>query len=156
VIAATNRDLEAEVSAGRFREDLFFRLNVVTIALPPLRERPEDLVPLTDHVLTRLAARYRRGPVQIAPEVRLILGAHRWPGNARELVNVLERALVLSRGDTITPEHLPDRLLACPMRGGGDAPVASLSLEDLERRHIERVLAESGTLEEAAGRLGIN
>ncbi len=156
VIAATNRDLEAEVSAGRFREDLLFRLNVVTIALPPLRERPEDLLALTDHVLTRLAARYHRGPVRLAPEVRLILAAHRWPGNARELVNVLERALVLSRGDTITREDLPDRLLAGSTPDDADTALTMLSLEELERRHIERVLADSGTLEEAAARLGIN
>jgi NtrC-family two-component system response regulator AlgB len=156
VIAATNRDLEAEVSAGRFREDLFFRLNVVTIALPPLRERREDLVALTDHVLARLAARYHRGPVRIAPEVRRILGAHRWPGNARELVNVLERALVLSSGGTITPEHLPDGLLAYPSLDDAGMAVSMLSLEELERRHIQRVLADSGTLEEAAARLGIN
>ena len=157
VIAATTHNLEAEVAAGRFREDLFFRLNVVAIAIPPLRERPEDLVALSDHFLRRLAARYGRHGIRISPHLRPILGAHHWPGNARELVNVLESALVLSQGGTITPHHLPDRLLACPGTHAGDTiPLAALSLEELARRHIERVVAASRTLEEAAVRLGVN
>jgi two-component system, NtrC family, response regulator AlgB len=156
VIAATNRNLEAEVSAGRFREDLLFRLNVVAIAMPPLRERPEDLVALTDHVLRRLAGRYGRDAVRISPELRQILGAYHWPGNTRELVNVLESAVVLSQGSTITPSHLPDRLLSRPRNDAGDITLATLSLEELERRHIERVVADSRTLEEAATRLGVN
>lgn len=156
VLAATNRNLEKEVAAGRFREDLFFRLNVVAIAMPPLRERPEDLAALTDHVLRRLAVRYGRDAVRISPELRRIFGAYHWPGNTRELVNVLESALVLSQGSTITRHHLPDRLLACPRNDAGDIPLAALSLEELERRHIERVVADSRTLEEAAARLGVN
>ena len=111
IIAATNRELDVEVRAGRFREDLFFRLNVVTIVLPPLRERLEDLEPLTDHILARLAARHGRGRLTLSPEVRDIFAAYRWPGNARELVNTLERAVVLSSGDVISAEHLPDRVL---------------------------------------------
>ena len=154
VVAATNRDLEADARAGRFREDLFFRLNVVGITLPPLRERTADLPALTDHVLAGLAARHRRGALALAPEARRVLGAYDWPGNVRELVNVLERAVVLSRGATIDAEDLPDRLLAPPASAGGAKPASSL--EDVERRHIERVLAESATLEEAAARLGIN
>jgi NtrC-family two-component system response regulator AlgB len=155
VIAATNRDLEAEVAVGRFREDLFFRLNVIAVALPSLRERPEDLVPLTDHLLEVLAARYRRPRPRLADDARAVLAAYRFPGNVRELMNVLERAVVLSRGDTVRTEDLPDRLLApapaatADQAGGG-------SLEELERRHIEQVLADSSTLEEAAARLGIN
>jgi len=98
IIAATHRDLEAEVSAGRFRDDLFFRLNVVTIALPPLRERDGDLPTLTDHVLARLTARYRRGTIRISSDTRLLLARYHWPGNHRELVNVLERAVILSPG----------------------------------------------------------
>jgi NtrC-family two-component system response regulator AlgB len=156
VIAATHHDLEAEVAAGHFRDDLFFRLNVVTIALPPLRERSQDLAALTDHVLARLATRYRRGAVRISPQVRRLLAAYRWPGNTRELVNVLERAVILSQGDTITPDHLPDCLLARAPRAPASTPTHRLSLEELERQHIERVLADSGTLEEAATRLGIN
>jgi len=156
VIAATSRNLEAEVSAGRFREDLFFRLNVIAIAMPPLRERPEDLVALTDHVLRRLAARYGHDAVRISPELRQVLVAYHWPGNTRELVNVLESAVVLSQGNTITPLHLPDRLFSRPRNEKGGNALATLSLEELERRHIERVVADSRTLEEAAARLGVN
>jgi NtrC-family two-component system response regulator AlgB len=156
IIAATNRDLEVEVRAGRFREDLFFRLNVVTIVLPPLRERLEDLEPLTDHLLARLAARHGRGRLTLLPKVRELLAAYRWPGNVRELVNTLERAVVLSSGDVISAEHLPDRLFAPAPPGIAALPSISLSLEEIERQQIERVLLDSETLEEAAARLGIN
>src|SRR4029450_7830000 len=94
--------------------------------------------------------------VRISPELRQILGAYHWPGNTRELVNVLESALVLSQGNTITSCHLPDRLLSRPGNDEGDISLATLSLEELERRHIARVVAESRTLEEAAARLGVN
>jgi len=155
IIAATNRDLEAEVAAGRFRQDLFFRINVVGIRLPALRERREDLGALTDHILGHLCARYGRAPLQLAPEVASALAAYIWPGNVRELVNALERAVVLARGDTIRAEDLPDRLLA-PLATVALVGNADLSLEDLKRRRIQQVLADSATLEEAAARLGIN
>ena len=154
IIAATNRDLEAEVRAGRFRQDLFFRLHVVGIRLPALRERMEDFPLLTDHLLAFLCARHRRGLLQLPAEVRRELAAYRWPGNVRELVNALERAVVLARGNSIEAEDLPDRLVAPPATPA--APVTDGSLEELERRHIEQVLADSSTLEEAAARLGIN
>ena len=153
IIAATNRQLEGEVRAGRFREDLFFRLNVIEIRLPPLRERGEDLRGLAEHVLAALCVRHRRPALTLAPEARAVLAAYRWPGNVRELVNALERAVVLG-GDEIGVEDLPDRLVA-PPDAGTDVPSTD-SLDELERRHIERTLAESTTLEEAAARLGIN
>jgi NtrC-family two-component system response regulator AlgB len=159
VVAATNRDLEAEVRAGRFREDLFFRLSVVTIALPPLRERPGDLAPLTDHLLEVLGLRHRRGRLGLSPEARTVLARYAWPGNVRELMNALEHAVVLSRGDEIRVEDLPDRLLAPPHPVANEPPSApgpAGSLEEIERRHIEHVLADSATLEEAAARLGID
>src|SRR4029077_4146904 len=156
IIAATNRELGAEVRAGRFREDLFFRLNVVTIALPPLRERPEDLEPLTDHMLVRLAARHGRGGLALSPEVRKIFASYRWPGNAHELANTLERAVVLSSGDVISAEHLPDSLLAPAPPGTAPVPPIALSLEELERQQIARVLRDSETLDEAAARAGID
>ena len=154
VIAATNRDLEADVRAGRFREDLFFRLNVVVIPLPPLRERAADLPPLTDGLLARLCTRHGRPPATLTPEARRLLADYRWPGNVRELVNVLERAVVLSSKDTIGAEDLPDRLLA-PAEAA-PASGREASLEQMERRHIQQVLADAATLEEAAARLGIN
>src|SRR5437762_1369646 len=134
---------------------LYFRLNVIAIRLPPLRERAADLPALTDQVLASVAARHRRGSLTLAPEARRALGAYAWPGNVRELVNALERAVVLSRGDTIRAEDLPDRLLEPPPAAPA-TPEAGLSLEDVERHHIVQVLAESSTLEDAAARLGIN
>ena len=154
VIAATNRTLEAEVAAGRFREDLFFRLNVVGIRLPALRERPEDLDAFIDHVLASLAARDHRRALQLTRTARAALHAYQWPGNLRELANALERAAVLARGDVIDTDDLSDRLLATT--SGTASEEAPQSLEDVERRHIEQVLAESTTLEEAAARLGVN
>ena len=154
LIAATNRDLEREVQEGRFREDLYFRLNVVGVRLPALRERLEDLDSLIDHALAVHAARNRRGALSLTPAARALLHAYPWPGNIRELTNAVERATVLARGTQIGPEDLPDRLLAPPVHAGdADAPQ---SLENVERRHIEQVLAESATLEEAAARLGVN
>src|SRR5262249_27632602 len=112
IVAATNRDLTAEVRASRFRQDLFYRLEVIGLALPPLRERPEDLPALVDHLLGILCARHRRSPMSIAPAARAALLAYPWPGNVRELLNALERALVLSAGDTLRAEDLPDHVLA--------------------------------------------
>jgi NtrC-family two-component system response regulator AlgB len=154
VIAATNRDLEAEVQAGRFRHDLFFRLNVIGIRLPALRERSEDLALLTDHIVEQLGARHRREGLTLADGVAPALAGYDWPGNIRELVSALERAVVLARGDTIRAEDLPDRLVAPP--AGALTATTGLSLEELKRRHIQQVLADSSTLEEAAARLGIN
>jgi len=155
IVAATNRDLDAEVASGRFRPDLYFRLNVVGIHLPAVRERREDVTTLIDHVLAGMAARHNRPAIHLAPAARVLLEAYPWPGNVRELVNALERATVLSGADTIEVEDLPDRLLA-PHPAAEDAAPDAASLEEMERRHIVRTLAESSTLEEAAARLGIN
>jgi NtrC-family two-component system response regulator AlgB len=159
IIAATNRDLDVEVRDGRFRQDLYFRLNVVALCLPPLRERLEDLPALTDRILATVCARHHRPPLELAPDARRALAAYRWPGNVREVVNVLERAVVLSRGDTVRAEDLPDRLLAPavqPAAAASSGESGPRSLEEVERDHVRRVLAESTTLEEAAARLGIN
>ena len=157
IVAATNRDLQAEVAGGRFRADLFYRLAVVSLELPPLRERPADLAPLVDHLLATLAARHRRAVPRLEPAARDALAAHDWPGNIRELGNALERALVLTRGDTIAAESLPDSVLAPPDREAPTpATTEALSLEEVERRHVRQVLACSATLEEAAARLGID
>jgi two-component system, NtrC family, response regulator AlgB len=155
MIAATNRMLETEVAAGRFREDLFFRLNVVGIPLPPLRERAEDLDAFVDHILARLAARERRSTFRLTGEARALLHRYPWPGNVRELANALERAAILSRGAEIHATDLPDRLLAeSPADAHGSE--SALSLEAVEKRHIEQVLSESATLEEAAACLGVD
>jgi NtrC-family two-component system response regulator AlgB len=155
IIAASNRDLEAEVAARRFRDDLYYRLNVITLRIPSLRERPEDILPIAEWMLRSAAIRSRRVQLRLSPEAAAAMARHRWPGNVRELRNVIERAAVLSRGDLISPDDLPDSLFR-------DAPAAlhhspaSASLEDVEREHIAHVLAESATLDEAAATLGIN
>ena len=155
LIAATNRDLEADVRSGKFRKDLYFRLNVVAVGLPPLRERRDDVRVLAERLLARLAARHGREALQLSPEALHVLGTYEWPGNVRELENALERAIVLSPKDVIHPEAFPDGLLAPVSTEPSEAAEPS-SLEQLERRHIQRVLAESATLEEAATRLGID
>jgi NtrC-family two-component system response regulator AlgB len=158
LVAATNRDLEQEVAAGRFRADLYYRLAVVVVRLPALRARAEDLPALVDHLLAGLCARHGRPRPALEPRAREAIAAYAWPGNVRELANALERALVLSPGDSIPAESLPDAVLAPPAAAApeGAASAESLSLEQVERRHVQRVLAGSATLDEAAARLGID
>jgi len=155
IIAASNRDLTAEVAAHRFREDLFYRLNVIALRVPALRERPQDIVRLADSLLIVAAARNHRQALRLSPEVIAAMTAYRWPGNVRELRNAVERAAVLVQGDLITPEYLPDAMFqdVPPVSSPGAHPA---SLEDVERDQIMRVLAESPTLEDAAETLGIN
>jgi two-component system response regulator AtoC len=160
VLAATNRDLEAAVRDGHFREDLYYRLNVVSIVIPPLRERREDIFELSQFLLRRSAARLRLPTPTISEEARAVLSQNDWPGNVRELEHCLERALILSRSGVILPEHV--KLAAGPP--STDA-LESLSLEDglhgavrkLERRLIEHALAAAaGNRTRAAQLLKIN
>lgn len=146
VIAATNRDLQAAVNSGAFREDLYYRLNAVRIKLPPLRERQEDIPLLSQHFLKKLG-----GMQDIAPAVMQALQAYAWKGNVRELENVMERALILARGETIQLFHLPEELqtLAGPAQRVG-------SLEEVEQQHIIKVLRTAKDLDEAAAILGID
>jgi len=161
VVAATNRELEDEVKAGRFREDLYFRINVVTIRLPPLRERPGDVPHLVDHFLAKYAARERRTFAGVAPATLALLKQHAWPGNVRELENVIERSLALSKDGVILPSDLPAELTGAtapgaPPRGEGIADDRP-TLQELERRYIELVLHETGgNKKRAAEILGID
>jgi DNA-binding NtrC family response regulator len=157
VVAATNRDLEREVAQGRFREDLYFRINVVTIRLPPLRERPNDIPLLVEHFLAKYAARERRGDASIAAEAMAALQRYTWPGNVRELENVIERALALSKDGVILRSDLPPEIVGragSPMTGIiDDRP----TLAELERRYIELILQEAGgNKKRAAEILGID
>jgi DNA-binding NtrC family response regulator len=170
VVAATNRELEDEVKQGRFREDLYFRINVVTIRLPPLRERPSDIPLLVDHFLAKYAARERRNDAGVAPQAMSLLQRYAWPGNVRELENVIERALALSKDGVILPSDLPAEVAgedggARPALAGGSAMLAAggLTFEDrptlaeLERRYIELILRETGgNKKRAAEILGID
>jgi len=155
IIAASNRDLEAEVAHRHFREDLFHRLNVITLRVPALRERREDILRLADWMLRAAAIRNGRSTMRLAPEAAAAIGKYRWPGNARELRNALERAAVLSRTDMISREDLPDAMFREPIDPAGEAHHGG-SLEEMEREHIRRVLSETPTLDEAAATLGIN
>ena len=137
-IAATNRDLDEEVRAGRFRPDLFYRLNIFPIRVPPLRERKEDVPSLAAHFVSEFAKRMGKPVQQIGAGALARLTAYGWPGNVRELANVLERAVILCDGDTVLEEHLG--ALAQVSRGAG----AFLTLEELERQHIARALEQTG------------
>jgi len=158
IIATTAHDLEGDVEAGRFRKDLFFHLSVVTIRVPSLRDRMEDLRALSDGIVARLAERHHRHGLQLAPDAHEALARYDWPGNVRELENTLERAVVLAQGDAITAQDLGERVTTRrPPRTTAPAPVLDgCSLHDLERRQIEHVIASAPTLGEAATQLGID
>ncbi len=159
VIAATNRDPAEEVAAGRMRDDLYYRLNIVHIVIPPLRERPVDIPALADQLVDRLAARYQLARADLTPETVAALAAYRWPGNIRELENVLARALALRSGQRITVQDLPPEIGKVAATGvvGAAAPEPTLPLEEVERRHILRVLeATGGNKLKAAEILGID
>jgi two-component system response regulator HydG len=133
-LAATNKDLEQEMREGRFREDFYYRLNVITINLPPLRERPEDIEPLALHFLDRFSRRMKKSVTTITPEALQLLTGYHWPGNARELENVIERAVILARTESVTADTLPlwkANPVSLPAGAG-----SSRSLESLEREHI--------------------
>jgi DNA-binding NtrC family response regulator len=138
LIALTNTDLLAAVSAGHFREDLYFRLSVLPIVVPPLRERRADIVPAAEHFAASLASIHNRAPVHLTEAARRVLAAYPWPGNLRELRNAVERAMVFSKGNELQLEDLPDNIRAA---AGGAALLAGLrSLEDLEREAIAQTL----------------
>ncbi len=182
IIAATNRDLLEEIESGRFREDLYYRLNVVPVYLPPLRERREDIPPLVEYFLKRYAEQNRRDVRRVSPEAMRLLRDHDWPGNVRELQNYVERAVVLGDGPELTVEHLPPQLRGevppRPIRSrGGDLNALTAELvrqgiraagpgaNDLhnrivgqvERELIQQVLQTCDRVQiKAAARLGIN
>jgi DNA-binding NtrC family response regulator len=152
VIAATNRDLRKAVADGSFREDLYYRLDVIQVRLPPLRERKEDIPMLVEEFLERLGAELQR-VLRVSPDTMATLLAHDWPGNVRELRNVLERGAVVAQGDVIRPEDLG--------LGGAGSPCAAAaalsSLDEVEKRHIAEVLSRcSGNVSQSARVLGID
>ena len=152
VIAATNKDLEEEIRRGAFREDLFFRLNVIPFHVPPLRERTEDVPRLARHFMAEISAEYGRRPKEFSPDAMELLRAHKWPGNVRELRNIVERLLIMTPGEQVEAHHLPASLL-----GGAGAPAAAQAplaerdfpslaeaREDFEKRYITRKYRECG------------
>jgi NtrC-family two-component system response regulator AlgB len=154
VIAATNRPLADEVTAGRFREDLFYRLNVICVTLPSLRDRPADRAAFADSYRRFFAARLGKKITGFTPAVDAAFAAYRWPGNLRELRNVIERAAILTSGETIELCDLPEEFGAKP----DPALVvgARVTLDALEAEHIRRILAATRNLDEAARTLGID
>jgi DNA-binding NtrC family response regulator len=164
VIATTNRELQAEVAAGRFREDLYFRLAVVPIVLPPLRERQGDVLELTDHFLEQAAERLNRKRVELETAARELLSGYSWPGNVRELQNIITRACVLNQGSPVTASELRPWLRDSGINGpgameemddGGEVP-ANITLDEMERRLIVATLKRcDGHRAIAAEKLGI-
>ena len=154
VLAATNRNLEADIQTGRFREDLFYRLNVIEITLPPLRQRPRDIFPLAERLAGFFARQGGKLISGFTDQARTALQQHSWPGNIRELRNAIERAVILSSQSVLGVADLP--LSVGPPTGAGAAVGARVTLEQLEAEHIRRILGATGTVDEAAEVLGID
>jgi two-component system, NtrC family, response regulator AlgB len=155
MIAVSKRNLEAEVAAGRFRDDLYYRLNVIAFRLPPLRERILDILPLAGWMLRQASLKTSRTEFRLSPEAAEAIVDYRWPGNIRELRNALERAVILARTDAITLSDLPDSIYkhaSCTF----PVSVSGTLLKEREHEYILQVLAETPTLEDAAAKLGIN
>jgi len=153
VMSATNADLPAEIAAGRFREDLLYRLNTVVIHLPPLRERREDILPLAEHSLAKYAGRYKRTFDGFDRSARQALDTHLWPGNVRELDHAIERAVLMAQTGHITAQDLG-------LSGGAAPPGAAsedMTLEQSEKLFIQKVLAKhGGDVRKAAEQLGVS
>jgi DNA-binding NtrC family response regulator len=155
IVAATNKDLDEEVRAGRFRSDLYFRLKVVSIHLPALHERGDDILLLARHFLQEFSRKFKKDFKDIAAEARPLLTSYRWPGNVRELRNVLERAVLLEDGAALEVEHLPRELSG--RRLSSDQDIASPTLAQIEADHITEVLRlTAGNKSRAARILGIS
>lgn len=154
VIAATNKNLYELVQNGRFRQDLFFRLNVVEIDLPPLRERPEDIEILASHYLKRFSRINSKPITAISSEVIVALQHYAWPGNIRELVNVIERGTIFCQGKQLTLADIPPHIAHCQSLPSSQGELQTLS--DVEKQHIQKVLASTTSIDEAARILGID
>jgi two-component system, NtrC family, response regulator AlgB len=155
IVAATNRDLEKEAAAGKFREDLLYRLNVIEVTLPPLRTRREDIIPLAEHLLSFFARQAGKPPARFTEAARAALLRHPWPGNVRELRNAVERGVILAAGPEVGLADLPSQLGA-PPRADAVEVGGRATLDRLEAEHVRRILTSTATLDEAAQVLGID
>ncbi len=153
VLAATNQDLSELVREGKFRSDLFYRLNVCPLSLPPLRERPEDILPLAHHFISRYNVKFRKNILGLSPEAEKTFLNHDWLGNVRELKNAIERAMIFEEGPVISLEHLPIPLDRVPPSQPRESELPSLSLPKAERALILRSLKESRGNQSQAARL---
>ncbi|HOT29963.1 MAG TPA: sigma-54 dependent transcriptional regulator [Candidatus Ozemobacteraceae bacterium] len=155
IIAATNKNLLEEIKRGRFREDLYYRLNVVEIRIPPLRDRMEDLAPLVGFFLGEFTKKYNKAGLAMSDEAMRVLSSYEWPGNIRELKNVIERSIVLSRGQVIEPEDFPEKLRQ-QSPSFGDHQMREeqiMTLEEMERMYVRKVLEYTGGNKLQAARL---
>jgi NtrC-family two-component system response regulator AlgB len=154
IVSATNRDLQANVAAGKFREDLWHRLNVIEVSVPPLRERREDILPLAESFLAFFGRSTGRAGLELSPSAQALLHGYDWPGNVRELRNAIERAVILWPARILEPQAFPERMVshasAAPRIGD------NLTLDEIERLHTLAVLSRTATLDEAATILGID
>jgi NtrC-family two-component system response regulator AlgB len=154
ILAATNRDLEADTAAGKFREDLLYRLNVIEVTLPALRQRRADILPLAEHLLGFFARQAGKVLTGFTPEARAAFLSYSWPGNVRELRNAVERGAILGSGPIVGLADLPVQI-GLPGRLGVEVG-SRVTLDQLEAEHIRRVLATSATIDEASAVLGID
>jgi len=165
IICATNKNLEDLVKAGKFREDLYYRISVFPIMLPPLRERKEDIIPLSRHFLKKFSIKMGKAPISLGKEVEKIFMLHKWEGNVRELQNVIERAVILCKGNVITSEHLPVSIVRSSYiiekeRHNPivtflqfDIPPNGLSLDALEKQLVTQALEKSKNNKTKAAKL---
>jgi len=158
ILAASNKDLEAERAAGRFRDDLYYRLKVVPITLSPLRERRDDIVPLTKHYIQRFNKEFGKEITGLSAGAEKALLGYSWPGNVRELKNVLERAFILQGGSTVEPSDLPPEIFGGPGPAGGappgfDFPPEGISMEKMEEDLVRKALSQTGGNQTRAARL---
>jgi two-component system, NtrC family, response regulator AtoC len=167
IIAASNRDIKAEVGERRFREDLYYRLNVVEVRVPPLRDRPDDIALVAQHYLSAFKTKFAKPHLELSPASRTMIRQYPWPGNVRELVNVLERAVLLCNADLIEPEHLPIEMPTAERRSAGlrrvaghiemELPTGPVTLEEVELALIEATLRRTrGNVSRAAELMGIS
>jgi len=154
VVAATNRDLDADIVTGRFREDLLFRLNVIELRVPSLRERREDILPMARRFLAFFARAVARPVPELSPDAARVLGDYGWPGNVRELRNAIERAVILWPSPVLEPRAFPDRIAGA--RAHSPAVGGPFTIDEVERAHIMAIVGQSKTMEEAAAVLGID
>jgi NtrC-family two-component system response regulator AlgB len=154
VVTATNRDLEGDVKAGRFREDLYFRLNVIEVRVPSLRERPDDVLPLARRFLAFFARTVGRQLPSLSAASERVLVEYDWPGNVRELRNAIERAVILWPSSVIEPYAFPERIAGA--KGRGPFIGGPFTLEEIERAHIASIVGHAKTMEDAAATLGID
>jgi transcriptional regulator with PAS, ATPase and Fis domain len=157
LVAATNKRLADEVERGRFREDLYYRLKVVTITLPPLRERSDDVLLLARHFLQEFSRKFKKDFDAISPEAAEALARYAWPGNVRQLKNLIERIVLLEDGALLDAEHLPPEILGAVQGAAAGAAATSMSLAKIEERHIRQIMRMTdGNKSRAARILGIS